>query len=172
MRSKGWDAHVVQRRKGEFIMATPTTPLKGKDENRINPTLEKAKEAGSQAWDKAKEAGSQALGTAKEAASSVGGMVHQAADSVGKTAENLTSSAGSSLKNLGETLGQNAPHEGMLGSASQTVANSLRDSGKYIEESGLSGMADDVTQLIRQNPVTAILIGLGIGFMIGRALRS
>jgi ElaB/YqjD/DUF883 family membrane-anchored ribosome-binding protein len=153
-------------------MANPTTPSKGKDENRTNPTLEKAKDAGSQAFDKAKDIGSQAVDKAKEAASSVAGMVSQGASTVGKTADNLAHTAGTGLKNLGETLGEHTPHEGMLGTASQAVANSLKDGGKYLEDAGLSGVAEDVTQLIRRNPFPAILVGVGIGFLIGRAMRS
>jgi len=153
-------------------MANTTTTPKGKDENRTNPTMEKAKDVASQAYDKAKDVASQAYDKAKESASSVGEMVSGAASSVGKKAEDLTASAGSSIRQFGDTLSQKAPHEGMLGNASQTVANTLRDSGKYIEEAGLSGMTEDVTELIRRNPFPAVLVGLGIGFLIGRALRS
>jgi ElaB/YqjD/DUF883 family membrane-anchored ribosome-binding protein len=153
-------------------MANSTTTPKGKDENRTNPTMEHAKDVASQAYDKTKDVAGQAYDKAKEAASSVGGMVSNAASSVGKTAENLTTSAGASIKHFGETLGEKAPHEGMLGSASQTVANTLRDSGKYLEEAGLSGIGDDLTELIRRNPVPAILVGIGIGFLMGRVLRS
>jgi ElaB/YqjD/DUF883 family membrane-anchored ribosome-binding protein len=41
-----------------------------------------------------------------------------------------------------------------------------------VEEKNLSGMVDDVSGLIKRNPVPAVLIGLGIGFLIGRALSS
>jgi len=142
-------------------MANSTTSTKGREENRANPAMEKAKDLASQAVDKV-----------KEGASSVGDMVSHAASNVGKTAENLTASAGSSLRNLGDSLSQNAPQEGMLGQASQAVASTLRDSGRYIEDAGLSGMAEDMTDLIRRNPVPAILVGMGIGFLIGRAMRS
>jgi len=153
-------------------MANTTSTPKGKEENRTNPTLEKAKEFGSQAMDKAKDAASTVSHLAGEAASSVGHLASQAASSVGKTADNLAASAGTGIKNLGESLSQQAPREGMLGSASQTVANTLKDSGRYLEEAGLSGVADDVTQLIRRNPIPAILVGMGVGFLIGRAMRS
>jgi hypothetical protein len=36
----------------------------------------------------------------------------------------------------------------------------------------LSGMMGDVTSLIKRNPIPALLIGLGVGVLIGRALRS
>jgi len=153
-------------------MANTTTNPKGKEENRTNPTMDQARDVASQAYDKAKDVAGQAYDKAKDAASSVGGMVSNAASSVGKTAENLTSSAGAGIKHFGETLGEKAPHEGVLGSASQAVAHSLRDSGKYLEEAGLSGIGEDLTQLIRRNPVPAILVGIGIGFLMGRLLRS
>jgi len=142
-------------------MANPTTSAKGREENRTNPTLEKAKDVASQAMDKA-----------REGAATVGHMASQAASAVGKTADNLASSAGTGIKNLGETLRENAPREGMLGNASQTVANTIKDSGRYLEEAGLSGVAEDLTEMIRRNPVPAILIGIGVGFLIGRAMRS
>jgi len=164
-------------------MANTTQNLKGKEENRANPTIDKAKDVAGQAYDKAKDIASQAYDKAKDvassagqmvsnAASSVGSMVGNAASSVGQSADNLTSSAGSQLKNLGETIRDKAPHEGMLGSASQTVANTLRDSGRYLEEAGLSGIGEDLTQLIRRNPMPAVLVGVGIGFILGRMLRS
>jgi len=65
-----------------------------------------------------------------------------------------------------------APHEGMLGDASKSVANAVDSAGKYLEDKNLTGMMDDVTGLIRRNPIPALLIGLGVGFLIGRALSS
>jgi ElaB/YqjD/DUF883 family membrane-anchored ribosome-binding protein len=108
---------------------------------------------------------------ATEAASSVGSMVSDAASTVGNKAEDLTARAGAGIKNLGETLSQKAPHDGKLGSASQAVANTIKDTGRYIEQAGLRGMAEDLTHLIRRNPFPTICIGLGLGFLLGRAMR-
>jgi len=119
-----------------------------------------------------KDAASQAYDKGKDVLSSVGHAASSAASAVGKTADNLASSAGSGIKSLGETLEKHTPKEGMLGSAAQTVASGLKRGGEYISEEGLSGMADDLTGLIRRNPVPAVLIGIGIGFLIGRTLRS
>jgi ElaB/YqjD/DUF883 family membrane-anchored ribosome-binding protein len=33
-------------------------------------------------------------------------------------------------------------------------------------------MVEDVGGLIKRNPIPAVLIGLGVGFLIGRALSS
>jgi len=33
-------------------------------------------------------------------------------------------------------------------------------------------MMDDMTSLIKRNPIPALLLGLGVGFLIGRVLSS
>jgi len=134
--------------------------------------LDKAKEMGSQVADKAKEFGSEAMDKAKEAVSSVSEMASHAATNLGKKADELTATAGTNVKHLGEKIEEQGPHGGMLGQASHAVADTLRSSGHYIEEARLSGMAGDLTGLIRRNPIPAVLIGIGIGFLVGRAMRA
>jgi len=160
-----------------------TGHAKGRDENQGRETAEKAKEAGSQvadkarevggqAMDKAREVGSQVVDKARDAAANVGDMASHAATTVGKKADDLTAGCGTGIKNLGERLEQKGPHEGMLGQASHAVAETLKQGGHYIEDSKLSGMADDMTQFIRRNPVPVLLFGIGFGFLLGRAMRS
>jgi hypothetical protein len=59
-----------------------------------------------------------------------------------------------------------------MGTVADRTARGLEDAGRYLQEEGLSGMADDFTDLIRRNPIPAVLIGIGLGFMIARACRS
>jgi hypothetical protein len=59
----------------------------------------------------------------------------------------------------------------MLGTAAQYAASGLSQTGRYMEEQGFSGMFGDLTDIIRRNPLPAVLIGLGVGFFLGRALR-
>jgi len=33
-------------------------------------------------------------------------------------------------------------------------------------------MGDDITNMIRRNPIPALLVGIGIGFLLARATRS
>lgn len=109
---------------------------------------------------------------ASHAASAVGGMASQAACDVGKSADNLTARAGVGIQGVGDSISQHTPHSGMLGNASQAVANSVRHGGQYVEHAKLSGMSEDVAHLIRQNPITAVLIGIGLGWFVARNLRS
>jgi len=134
--------------------------------------MDKAKDVAGQAVDKAKDVASQAVDRAKEAASSVGDMVHNAASTAGRKADDLTSSAGHSIRQFGDTIREHAPKEGMLGDASRTVADTTKQVGRYLEEEGLSGMMEDMTSLIKRNPIPAILVGVGLGVLIGRVMRS
>jgi hypothetical protein len=75
-------------------------------------------------------------------------------------------------QNLTNQVRDSGPNSGMLGTATRTVADGLEGAGQYISDKNLSGMMDDMTGLIKRNPIPALLLGLGIGFLIGRALSS
>ena len=79
---------------------------------------------------------------------------------------------GSGLKSLGHTIRDHTPDSGMAGDASSAVANTLERTGRYLQEEGLEGIAEDVTNLIRRNPIPAMLVGVGAGFLLARAMTS
>jgi hypothetical protein len=58
-----------------------------------------------------------------------------------------------------------------MGTAASKVADTLERGGRYLQEEGLSGIAGDVTDLIKRNPIPALLVGIGIGFLLAQALR-
>jgi hypothetical protein len=130
------------------------------------------KDFGSQAsnfGDKAKEAVADAGSKVKETASSVAQKVGDAASFVGQKAQDASTSVGSGMKSLGGTIREHAPSGGMFGNAGGAVADTLESGGRYLQEHGLSGIGDDVTNLIRRNPIPAVLIGIGVGFLVARA---
>jgi len=154
-------------------MANPTTSSKGNEaRTTAGQTFDKARDTAANVADKAKDVASHAVDKARDAASTVGDMVSNAASNVGRKADDLASSAGSSIKNFGDTIRENAPREGILGSAAKTAADTTKQVGRYLEEEGLSGMMEDVTSVIKRNPIPAILVGVGLGVLIGRLLRS
>ncbi len=80
----------------------------------------------------------------------------------------LTSAVGSGMKSLAGAIREDTPREGVLGTASSAVANTLESGDRYLREDGLGGMAEDVTDLIRRNPTPAVLVGIGIGFLLAK----
>jgi ElaB/YqjD/DUF883 family membrane-anchored ribosome-binding protein len=148
-------------------MANTTTGNKG----TVGQTFDKARDTAANVAEKAKDVAGQAVDKAKEAASSVGGMVSDAAKNAGRKADDLTSSAGTGIKHFGDTIREHAP-QGVLGDAAKTVASTTKQVGNYLEEEGLSGMFEDMTNLIKRNPIPAILVGVGLGVLIGRVMKS
>jgi len=96
---------------------------------------------------------------------------NEAATFVGKTAEQATEGVGAGMESLGETIREQKPEAGFLGAAGEAVANKLKRGGRYLEEQGLQGIGRDITNIIRRNPVPAILIGIGVGFLLSRLVR-
>lgn len=127
---------------------------------------------GADMLEKVKEAGAEVLDKAKGAVTSVGGMTADSVSAAGKKADDLTAAAGHEIKEFGETLAKKAPHEGMAGQAAQAVADTIKGSGRYIEEHKLSGMARDVEHVVKEHPFPALLICFGIGFCLGRAMKA
>jgi hypothetical protein len=117
-------------------------------------------DAAAKAGDKVQGAVSSAMDKAQELASTAGKRVDEA-----------TSALGERVKSAAGALRERAPQEGMLGSASGAVADSLDSAGRYLQEEGIVGMAEDVAELIRRNPIPAMFVGIGIGFMLAKALR-
>jgi hypothetical protein len=115
-------------------------------------------EAATGVVDRAKEMASNVADRAKDAAATVG---QRAGEGVGAVAGGMSSLAGSIRENL--------PEGGVLRTAGSGVADALESGGRYLKEEGFKGMADDLTELIRRNPIPALLVGVGLGFLIARS---
>jgi hypothetical protein len=94
-----------------------------------------------------------------------------AASFVEEKAEQATHAVGAGMESLGETIREHKPQAGVLSDAGEAVAKKLVAGGHYLEEHGLKGIGEDVTNMIRRNPVPALLIGVGVGFLIARMMR-
>ncbi len=125
-----------------------------------------------QAAQKAAEAAASVGEMAGHAASAVGALATQAACDVGRKADDLTARAGVGIQELGDRLSHNVPHEGLLGGASQSVVRAVKGSGEYLENAKLSGITEDIAQVIRRNPIQAVLIAIGLGWYVGRRLKG
>jgi hypothetical protein len=105
-------------------------------------------------------------------ASNVGHRLSDAASAVGRGADSAVSGAGRGMESFADTVRDHGPSSGVLGKATSAVADGLDNAGEYLESHGLSGIAEDVTNLVRRNPIPALLIGIGVGYLLARATRS
>jgi hypothetical protein len=140
--------------------------------NTPGGTRNKTEEAVTGAADKARDVASSAADKARDAAAAATHKAGDVASAAGERAEAAASALGGSMQSWAGTLREKAPHEGMLGSAAGTVANTLESGGRYLQEEGVSGVVDDLTEIIRRNPIPALLVGVGLGFLLARLTRS
>ena len=145
---------------------------KNRPEGGPQSMTDKAKDFTSEAKDKAQDTAQNVVERAGEMASNVAGRAGELASGAGRRVEGAVTSAGSGMQSFAESVREHAPSGGMLGSAASAVADTLENTGEYLESHGLGGVADDLTNLIRRNPIPALLIGIGVGFLIARATRS
>jgi hypothetical protein len=85
----------------------------------------------------------------------------------------MTGAAQDVASRVAETAGTAAATaQEMAGSAATAVTDTAAGVGAYVQEKGLQGLSGDLTDLIRRYPVPALLVGLGIGFVLGRSVRT
>jgi len=132
---------------------------------------DKARDMASAAVDKTKDLASSAMDKTRDATSSVVDKTKDMASRAGQRADDMAGRAGDAMQSAAGTVRDYAP-SGTLGSAANRVADTLESGGRYLQEEGLSGLAGDLTDMIKRNPIPALLIGLGVGYLLARALSS
>jgi hypothetical protein len=111
----------------------------------------------------------QVIDKVKEVAGDVVDKAKGAASNLGHQAEDATHAVGGGMQALAGTLRRDRlPQSGAIGTATGALESGLESTGKYLQEEGLQGMAEDVTNLIRRNPFPAMLLGVGLGFILAR----
>jgi ElaB/YqjD/DUF883 family membrane-anchored ribosome-binding protein len=140
--------------------------------DRAKDAADKAKQTASNLADKTKDAAAHLADKAKDATGDVTRQAQEFAKTAGRKADDATAAVGSNIRSAGEAVRSKGPHEGVLGGATSATASALESTGRYLEQEKLSGMAEEMTQFIRRNPIPTLLVAVGVGFLIGRALRS
>jgi len=90
---------------------------------------------------------------------------------LGEKAEQAVEAIGAGMESVGKAIRDHAPDHGVLGNAGRAVGDKLEAGGHYVEDHGLQGIGDDLTMSIRKNPIPALCIGFGIGFLAVCMLR-
>lgn len=134
--------------------------LVGNAKDLVGNLADKARETEGHVADRMKDFASQGADRAKDFGKSATNM-----------ADSATAKVGSGVESMADKLRDSAPREGMVHNAAAKVADTLERSGRYLQEEGITGMADDLTNVIKRNPIPAVLIGIGVGYLIAHALR-
>jgi hypothetical protein len=149
-------------------MANPTQTAKEMASNVADRTRETA----SSAADKARETAANVADRARETASSLADKAKDMTSAAGRRADDMAGRMGSGLESAAESIREHTPSSGMIGTAASRVADTLESGGHYLREEGLTGLANDLTDMIRRHPIPALLVALGVGVLLARATRS
>ena len=83
--------------------------------------------------------------------------------------------AASGLEGAAETLHQKADHlpggEKVSGLA-HSAADKMSATADYVRMNDLSDMMEDVEQMVKKNPVPALAVAVGLGFLVARAFSG
>jgi len=130
-----------------------------------------ARETASNVVDKAKDMAGQAVDRAKEFASSGADKARDMANTAGQKATELTSRVGTGMESLGDTIREHAP-SGTMGSMANRVADNLEHGGQFLRQEGLQGLGDEMSSMIKRNPIPSVFLGIALGYLLARATRS
>jgi hypothetical protein len=144
------------------------TNFKG-NQGKAEDLKQQAREAGQHLAERASEAASNLRERAGDVASNVKDKAADLASATRDRAEGAMETVGERMTGWANRLRENAPQEGVLGSAATAVADRLESGGQYLRNKDFGDIAADVTDLVRRHPIPALLIGVGFGFLIARA---
>jgi hypothetical protein len=102
------------------------------------------------------------------------GLMDKARESIsaaGDRVDAATHAVGEQMTSVAESMRGAMSRQGVIGTATEKVAGTLESGGRYLQEEGVGGIVDDITELIRRNPLPALCLGFGLGFIAARMLR-
>ncbi len=99
---------------------------------------------------KAQELGAAAVSTAREAVTAVG--------------EQIGSLAGA--------IRDQVPRDGAMATAATAVAEGVESARIYLKEKDYENLATDLTALVRNYPIPALMVGVGVGYLLARGTRG
>jgi len=99
----------------------------------------------------------------------VAGMSAKARE-LGSTAARKANQAapviGEKMKSLANVIREKAPREGKIGTTATKVAGGLESASSYLQEKKFDHLGEDLRGLVRRYPLQALLVGLGLGFLL------
>lgn len=112
--------------------------------------------------DKARDVATNVVDRAKDMASSAADTARDWASNAGERASGAMGAVGTGIGSIAGTVRENVP-------GGEYVAEAIESGTRYFQEHSFGDMAEDVAGVIRRNPIPALLVGVGIGFLIARA---
>jgi len=125
---------------------------------------------GQQPWNKGQSA-SETASSRVPATNWTAPSATNAVEAASQKADDVATSVGQGMKSMADTIRANAPEQSTFHQAASGMADALERTGRYLEDEGVSGLADDVTHLIRRNPLPVVFAAIGVGFLLAQTMK-
>jgi ElaB/YqjD/DUF883 family membrane-anchored ribosome-binding protein len=145
----------------EYMQTPDSTPGVRRSDDQATPGMvDKARDKAQEAADKARDA-------AEEARRLAGDASRQAAAKV----DDAMTVTGDRMSDVARTLRERAP-TGQAGDVAENAARALERGGDYLRRSDVQAVRRDLETIVRDHPIESLAVGLGIGFLLARSMRS
>jgi len=140
--------------------------------NSVQDAKSKAQDLAGKTTDAARDLGHEAAQKARDIGHDLADAGRSAASAASRAAENASSRTGEGIASLGDKVREYGPNQGMMGQATETVAQTFERTGQYLQNEGFGGIANDLTEMVKRNPLPALMLGIGVGFILARLTSS
>ncbi|HEV8712763.1 MAG TPA: CsbD family protein [Candidatus Binatia bacterium] len=110
-----------------------------------------------------------------EAAGAMASMTAKAQElgaTIASKASEAATAVGETMGSLASVIRDQAPRDGAIATAATAVAGGLKSASSYLHEKDYANLATDLTALVRRYPVQALLVGVGLGYVLARSTRG
>lgn len=101
---------------------------------------------------------------ATEVASNVAQQARKVGENIGERAQDAMQAVQSGIKQAGETIRDYVP-------SGSRVSEAFSNTRGYLQDN-LGNVGEDLTSMVRRNPIPALLCAAALGFMLARVTRS
>lgn len=88
------------------------------------------------------------------------------------TAREAATAVGEQIGSLAGAIRDHAPREGTIATAATAVAGGLESASTYLKEKDYENLATDLTALVRNYPIPALVVGVGVGYLLARGMKG
>lgn len=121
--------------------------------------------------DRAVDKAAELKDTAADKAAELKDKASQAGQQATERIDSAMTATGERLTGLAQTVRERAP-AGQAGDVAHNAARVLEQSGDYLQRANPNMVRSDLENVIRDHPIEALAIGLGIGFLLGKSMSG
>lgn len=121
--------------------------------------------------DKALDKATELKDTAADKAAELRDRASVAGQQASERIDSAMTATGERLTGLAQTVRERAP-AGQAGDVAHNAARALEQSGDYLQRANPNMVRSDLENIIRDHPIEALAIGLGVGFLLGKSLSG